>query len=176
MSFIMQSEHCKGQRIRFIESGSEYLHKPEGKAYSGTLALQTFETQPDKMRITFCNPGNVYTGLFKKLFRLSSAMKDESAIDSAIDLYKASTDDYLCHFDFTQKELAAGTKKIVYTVQIVGLMAMSVLTCYDFSNHTGCSYMFSDDDDARAWAKLLGLKTITFLDADGAVESVEPLD
>ena len=84
--------------------------------------------------------------------------------------------DVISPFYFSDEELQSGRKEFKYCVQIVGFLTVSVITCYDFSDHTGCSYLFSNDDDAKAFAKALGIRQVEYLNAEGAVESVTPLE
>lgn len=88
----------------------------------------------------------------------------------------ANKDDALCHFDFSEDDLRSGRKKIKYWIQYLGgLTFVSAIVCYDFSDYTGCAYMFSDDDDAEAFARVIGIKEVEYLDSDGKLERVSAL-
>lgn len=67
MAYILLSEGCQGHQIEFIQENGEFLHKPIGGKYSGTLALQTFENQ-NYMRITFAD-GKTYFWVQSKHWR-----------------------------------------------------------------------------------------------------------
>lgn len=170
MAYILLSENCKGSRIKFSEENGEFFHRAVGKNYSGTLALQTFEDR-DYMRITFADTKNVIGGAVKKLFGITSAVYN----DKFFGAYKKGNADYLCHFDFSEKELYSGKKKITYSMQMADLMVLCVLTCYDFEDYTGCCYMFTDADEAKKWAMKLGVAEVELLDRDGRIINREPL-
>lgn len=170
MAYILLSEGCQGHQIKFLQENGEFLHKPIGRKYSGTLALQTFEDR-NYMRITFADGKNVFFGAIKKFFGMTKSFYNESPIDG----YKAGNADYLCHFDFSREDLRSGKKKITYSIQIVGFLAACVITCYDLKKGNGCCYMFANKDEAEKWAKKLELTEVEYLDMDGHIQSREPL-
>lgn len=167
MSYILLSEGCKGSYIKFIEENGEFLHKPVGKNYSGTLALQTFEDR-DYMRITFADGKNVFSGAIKKLFGMAKPFYDEDP-SALVGAYKSVNQDYLCHFDFSEEELRSGKKKITYAMQELGWMTINVITCYDLKKKKGATYMFPNDDEAKKWARQLGINKVEILDGEGAL-------
>ena len=182
MPFILKSENCQGRHFSFFVENGEYFQKGIGKEISGTLALQTFNDR-NYRRLTFADEKNIYTAAAKKLFGIASgvmgvnkALKQENDFGvyrGYAKVYNAANrDDLLCHFDFSEDDLRSGKKKIKYWKQFLVLGFASAIICYDFSNHTGCSYVFSDDDDAEAFAKAIGIKEVEYLDYDGKVERV----
>lgn len=170
MSYIILSADCKGSRIEFMEKGGEYWEKPTSKLFTGVLALQTFDDR-DYMRITFADGKNVYGAAIKKLFGTAKAIYDGKPFTA----YKKGNADYLCHFDFSKEDISSGKKKLVYSIQIIGLQAVHILACYDFSDYTGCAYMLPNKEEAAKWTKQLGITEVVYLDEDGKISSREPL-
>lgn len=170
MAYVLLSEGCKGRKIVFAKQNGEFFHKPVGKEFSGTLALQTFSNRNYK-RITFADVKNVYIGAFKKFIGMTSAVYHQNPVKA----YIKGNADYLCHFDFSENDLRTEKKKITYSIQECGLISLSVLTCYNLKDDTGCCYMFPDDSDGRKWVKEIGLTEIEHLNEDGVLEYVEKL-
>lgn len=164
MAYILLSENCRGRHITFVQKGGEFYEDGVGKEYSGTLALQNFEDRP-YMRVTFADGKNVWGGAARKLFGIGSGIAKNNPLKAAA----AADKDYLCHFDFSKDELRSGKKKIRYIVQFYGLTVLGGLICYDISNGTGCSYMFSDDDEAEKWAKAIGITEVEYLYDNGKI-------
>lgn len=185
MPFVLLSDNCQGRHFDFIVENGECLQKGIGKEYSGTLALQTFDDR-NYRRLTFADPKNVYGAAGKKLFGIASGIakagnalaqgKNFGAYRGYAKAYAAANEDALCHFDFSGDDLRSGKKKIKYWKQFSGLWYTSAIICYDFSDYTGCLYVFSDDDDADAFAKAIGIKEVEYLDFDGKLEKVCALD
>lgn len=171
MAYILLTENCTGSNIKFIERDGKLLSKPVGKKYSGTLALQDLG-DGNHMRITFADAKNVLAGAVKKLSKLTWSVYKENPVKA----YTAGNADYLCHFDFSKSELRSGKKKIECQIQIAGIMMIAGLFCYDFGSHTGCSYIFSNNDDVKIWARELGLNEITLLNAYGEIDGTIPVD
>lgn len=170
MSYILLSENCRGNRIDFLELEGELFQKSVGKRYYGTLALQTFDDR-DYMRITFADGKSVIGGAIKKIMKMAMGINDNDLVK----VYQAGNEDYLCHFDFSEKELKSGKKKIKYSIQL-GFPPINVLACYDFTNLTGCAYLLPDEEEAKRWAKMLGITEVEYLDFDGKVANVGRLD
>lgn len=183
MPYVLTSNNCRGRHIVFTVENGEYLQEGVGKEFSGVLALQTFENR-NYRRLTFADGKNVYTGAVKKLFGMTSGiMGVNRALEQGKDAsrsyakgYEAANKDYLCHFDFSEDELRSGRKQIKYCVQFLGLSYACAITCYDFSDYTGCSYLFDDDEDAEAFAKAIGIREVEYLNPDGSLMNVEPLE
>lgn len=169
MAYILVSEGCKGNKIKFIEQDGEFLQKPIGRQYSGTLVLQTVEDR-DCQRIFFTGTTMLFGGM-KKLFGITKAVYGLNPVDA----YNKANADYTCLFEFRKEELRSGKKKITYSVQIVGFMMLCVLSCYDFKDHTGCCYMFPDYTEAEKWARQLGLTEYEILDSEGNTTGRAPL-
>lgn len=155
MAFILTCENCTCRHIEFIEQSGELLARGVGKEYKGTIALQTFDDRPD-MRITLADNRNVWGGLVKRLIL-------------------PGTQDHLCHFDFNSSELRSRKKLLKIQVQLYGLSYYICLMCYDFSSHTGRSYLLPDFDIMKKWAHTLNISTYESLDAEGNLEAVEPI-
>lgn len=170
MAYILLSENCKGHQIKFIEENGVLLTKPTGRNYRGTLALQTFEDR-DYMRITFADGANVWGGAINKFFSMAKAVYNGKPFAA----YRAGNADYLCHFDFSKADLNTKKKKITYSIQFLGFLAICVLSCYDFKTHTGCCYMFPDHEEAKKWAKMIGVTEIEYLNSEGILTSKGPL-
>lgn len=170
MAYILVSEGCQGSRIKFIEQGGQLLQKPIGKNFSGPLVLQQVENRNCK-RIFFTGSNMLFGGI-KKFFGLTKAVQDGNLIDA----YVKGNQDYTCLFEFNEEELRLGKKKITYSVQIAGFNLLCVLSCYDFKDHTGCCYLFSEDAEARKWAKQLGLTEYEILDSNGNITDRAPLE
>lgn len=184
MPYILTSDNCQGRHFNFIVENGEYLQQGIGKECNGTLALQTFNNR-NYRRLTFADAKNVYSATAKKLFGIASGIaKANNALEKGKNFgayrgfsraYDAANEDALCHFDFSEDDLRLGKKKIKYWKQFCGLWYTSAIVCYDFSDHTGCAYIFSDDDDAEAFARAIGIKEVEYLDFDGKLERVSVL-
>lgn len=171
MGVILTCERCKGNRIKFIEQEGELLQKRDGKQYSGTLVLQTFEDRKYK-RIFFGDSKNIYVGAVKKFFGMTKAVYDEEFKD----VLKKGNADYTCLFEFSEDDLRSGKKKFTYSMQLVGFTLLCVLSCYDFNTHKGCCYLLPNHDEAKKWAKQLGIIECEILDANGYVTNRDPLE
>ena len=155
MAFILTCENCRCRQIKFIEQGGELLADGVGKEYVGTIALQTFDDRPD-MRITLADNKNVFGGLLKRIIL-------------------PGIQDHLCHFDFNRSELRSRKKLLKVQVQLYGLSYYIALMCYDFSSHTGASYLLPNFDILKKWAHALNISTYESLDAEGNLEAVKPI-
>lgn len=165
MSYILLAENCGGSHINFRRQNGEFYHQEVGKVYTGILALQTFEDRP-YMRITFADGKNVWMGAAKKFFGIYSGIAKGNPLKAG---KAADRDDYLCKFDFSKEDLRQGKKKIRYVLERNGSSYMPVFFCYDFSNDTGCSYLFPSSGVAEEWAKKIGLTTVEYLNENGKI-------
>lgn len=153
MSYILTCEKCRCRHIKFIEQNGELLTKGVGKTYTGTIALQIFNDRDD-MRITLADAKNVYSGLLKKTFLPLNS-------------------DYLCHFDVNDAERKNNKKLLKIQAQSDSGLNYYMLICFDFSTHTGASYLFPNFDEVKKWANKLGISTYEILDSAGKLVSVK---
>lgn len=102
------------------------------------------------MRIAFAGTKykKCFVGRCKKLFGMCCGIFKNDTFK----VVRATNENQeLCKVDFSKEDLQL--EKIRYTLQLFGLSVLTGFICYNLSNDTGCSYIFSDDSVAEEWEK-----------------------
>ena len=155
MAFIITCEDCIGQPFNFIQHDGEILTKPTGKQVRGILGLQQWEQGSDKLRLTFCDGGNLLGSIWGAFVPWG---------------------DPLCHFDFSESELRNGTKSIKCVCWLTIIPPITdTLLCYDFTTGTGRGYIFPDTEKMKMFALEAGITEMETQDHEGKVLMREPI-
>ena len=170
MAFIFISDDTRGSNFHFLDNvhGMEnelYSIKPVGEQIYGTLALQIFEER-DYKRITFADTENVYRAAAKQgidYAKVASKIAHGKLLEAIFSTSSLKSSNVLCHFDFSQSEIGAGTKLIRFELMVSSLGSISMM-CYDFSKMEGCAYLFPDFATAKGWGEVLGINQFYFYD------------
>lgn len=174
MAYLYVANNCQGAEIKFIESNGQLLHKRRklfGGVMKGSIALQDCEN--GKMRITFCDLKNLALAMGKEVVSLGKVFLLPGAqLTGTVEYLKSNS---LCAFTFDRSDLRTGKVVIKYQLQLINLYFFPMLMCYDMKTHFGCSYLFASSDDAKMWAKEIGLNKVEYLDEDGKVIEIGTL-
>ena len=177
MPFVFATEDVEGSCFRFLENGDEkrteiFLIKPMGKTVHGTLALQVFNDR-NYRRITFADAENLLAAGAKNIYDYIRIATSNNIFGSLYKAKKVLSQNPLCHFDFSDQELAFGKKLMRMEYQESALSVC--LMCYDFTSYTGCAYKFESMENAQAWGNAIGIDKVYLYDIKDKFDSLVDL-
>ena len=105
--------------------------------------------------------------LFRQMTSIFRGFYNPS-VEDIIRIGTNSTEDPLCHFDFSDEDIRSGRKYIEYQILVDdnGDMYFS-LYCRDYTSKKGRRYVFSNPDNIYFFATELGIKEAIIRNADG---------